>query len=259
MGCEKRVRCLVGLLLLGLVPAATADNTACAGAIFLTPDGSMHEGDFTGPSQERWFRFVGKGNRSYALVSENLSPTDVLAAVGMLSPIGPNCAGMVLPNTLSNDVEPVPISPGNVFGAVRRTLVLAAGTEVFFPVTGGFPGRFRVRVEETTIFSPAFSTNGSFNTFYSFQNTANLSVNGTLTLFDIGGSIVDTESATIPGGGTLSTNTAAMMTLRNQTGVAVFTHNGPPGVILCEAAVADFSTVPPYIQNVKCQTTRQQR
>jgi hypothetical protein len=206
--------------------AATADNTVCANAIFLTPDGSMHDGNFTTPTL-RWFRFVGKTNRSYAIVSENLSPTDVQAAVGMVPPIGPNCMGANLPNTLSNDVEPVPINPGSAVGAVRRTLVLAADTEVFFRINGDPSGRFRIRVEETTMFSPAFSTNGTFNTFYSLQNTANVSINGTLSLFDTGGSIVDTVSAVIPGGGTLSTNTAAMATLRNQTGVAVFTHDGP--------------------------------
>ena len=257
MRCVKSVLCFVSVLL--AAPTVRADNTACAGAIFVIPDGSVHEGDFVAPGENRWFRFVGKANRSYAIVSENLTATDVQLAVTMFSPIGPNCAGSPLANTLSNDAEPATTDPPNVVGSVRRTFVLGANTEVFFRLGGAPAGRFRVRLEETTIFSPAFSTNGSFDTFYSFQNTANASVNGTLTLFDAAGSTVDTASAVIAAGGTFSTNTLAMATLRNQTGVAVFTHNSPPGAIVCEAAIANFSAAPAYIQNVKCQTARQQR
>jgi hypothetical protein len=116
-----------------------------------------------------------------------------------------------------------------------------------------------MRVEETTLFNPAWSTNGAFDAFYSFQNTTTGAIDGTLTLLSTAGTVVDTATATIAAGGTFSTNTAAMSTPRNQTGVAIFTHNGPPGAILCEASVASFSASPPYIQAVKCQTSRQQR
>ena len=111
------------------------------------------------------------------IVSENLSPGDFQTMVALVGPISPNCAGSALPSTRSNDAEPAIVDPSNVGGSDRRTLLLSANTEVFLAVLSVADGcLFRVRVEESTMFSPAFSTNGDFNTFYSFQNTTNVSI-----------------------------------------------------------------------------------
>jgi len=256
MHSVKKIAGLAGLVLVLGAPAG-ADNTICTGAIYLVPDGSMHVGTFTAPNQDRWFRFVAKANRSYALVSENLSPTDVQAGVGMFAPIGPDCMGSMLFTTGSNMTEPVTIDPLNSYGSVRRTMMVAADTEVFFRIDGS--ADFRVRVEETTQFSPAWTTNGTFDTFYSLQNTTNAVISGTLTLSSIAGAVIDTEAVVIPAGGTFSANTSSMGTTRGQSGVATLVHNGPPGAVLCEVAIANFTISPPYIQAVKCQTARQQR
>jgi hypothetical protein len=262
MKCLSRIVCSIGLLL-GLAAGARADNTTCPGAVFLIPDGSLHEGTFTAPGQVRWFRFVAKARRSYALVSENLTPTDQQLAVGMFEPVGPDCGGTSFPTGFSNWTEPVTTNPTggtpNSIGSARRALVIAADTQLFFGLNANGTGNFRIRVEETTMFSPAWSTNGAFDTFYSFQNTTSTALNGSLTLLDAAGVVVDTAAAPIAAGGTFSTNTVAMATARSKTGVAIFTHDGPPGAILCEAAVASFGFSPPYIQPVKCQTARQQR
>jgi hypothetical protein len=60
---------------------AAADNTFCLGSIFMIPDGSLYLGSFTADNQERWFQFVAKGRRSYAIAVENLSPTDAFLSV----------------------------------------------------------------------------------------------------------------------------------------------------------------------------------
>jgi hypothetical protein len=64
---------------------------------------------------------------------------------------------------------------------------------------------------------------------------------------------------TIPAGATASTNTAALVTPRNATGTARLTHDGPPDALLAEAAIANFSTSPAYIQPVKFGAVRQSR
>jgi hypothetical protein len=63
----------------------------------------------------------------------------------------------------------------------------------------------------------------------------------------------------IAAGQTASTNTAALGIGPNQTGTARFTHDGPPGAVLAEAAIANFSTTPAYVQPVKFQAVRDAR
>jgi uncharacterized repeat protein (TIGR01451 family) len=110
---------------------------------------------------------------------------------------------------------------------------------------------------DTTMFSPAWSTNGSFNTFYSFQNTTGATLHGRLTLLNPAGTEVISTNVTIAPGQTVSVNTATLGTPRNQTGTAKFTHDGPPGAILAEAAIANFSISPAYVQPVKFQAVRE--
>jgi len=112
---------------------------------------------------------------------------------------------------------------------------------------------------ETTTYSPAWSTNGSFDTFYSFLNTTGTALNGTLTLLDTAGAVLSTFNLSIPVGRTASTNTAGLGTTRNRTGTARFTHDGPPGAIVVEAAIANFSISPAYVQPVKFQAVREAR
>jgi hypothetical protein len=107
------------------------------------------------------------------------------------------------------------------------------------------------------MFSPAWSDNGTFDTFYSFQNTTGATLHGTLTLLNPAGTVVTTSTLTIAPGQTASTNTLALGIARNQTGTARFTHDGPPGAIVAEAAIANFAISPAYVQPIKFQAMRE--
>jgi hypothetical protein len=145
----------------------------------------------------------------------------------------------------------------------RRVSFTATGTEPFFRVrldnaAGPFTS-FSFSIADTTLYSPAWSTNGSFNTYYSFQNTTGSDLNGTLTLLDTTGTVLSTTDVVVAAGQTTSTNTSALGTTRNRTGTARFTHDGPPGAVLTEAAIANFSINPAYVQPVKFQAVRDAR
>lgn len=60
-----------------------------------------------------------------------------------------------------------------------------------------------------------------------------------------------TSAGSIPPGQTVGTNTLALTTPRDFAGTARFTHDGPPGAFVVEAAVANFSLTPTYVQPVK--------
>ena len=152
--------------------------------------------------------------------------------------------------------------PAGAPGTARVSFT-AAGGESFFRarlVNGsGSSIPFSFSWSDTTMYSPAWSTNGSFDTFYSFQNTTRGTVRGTLTLLDTTGVVVSTFDLSIPVDQTASTNTRGLGVARNRTGAARFTHDGPPGALVIEAAIANFSISPPYVQPVKFEAVREAR
>jgi len=149
------------------------------------------------------------------------------------------------------------ITPKNCTGCgyVRRSVVSTVNAdflEMRVHNNSASASNVVVSVTETTMFSPAWSTFGSFDTFYSFLNTTNAVCNVTLTLTDTGGTVRSTFSGAVAVGTTLSTNTSALGTARSLAGTARLTHDCPPGTVVGEAAIANFSISPtPYFQFVK--------
>jgi hypothetical protein len=236
-------------LALSLASAGYADNDVCSGAIVLVPDGSASVGTLAAaaPGVTRWFRFVGKAHRSYAVMLENLtspSQQSEIAAADMTA----SCGGPSLnPRPDTDFIEPVSISclgSASFCGAARTALKTAGDTDVFFPViqiNEVHGAQFRVRVEETTQFNPFWSTSSGFETYYAIQNTTNDDCSVTLDL--------RTQANGTPAGGassatfTLAANTsttrhtgAGDLNLANsQVGQATVTHDCPPGAIQVDA------------------------
>lgn len=186
-----------------------------------------------------------------------------------------NTAGTVPPGTLtlfSGDdgcggsstlpwAETSGIDPTGTGGMVRAGFTTSENTQPFFRarLSNGSASAipFRFAWSDTTMFSPAWSTNGSFDTFYSFQNSTAVGIDAWLMLLDTTGTVLSTFLTEIPGGQTLSMSTASLGVARNHTGTARLAHYGPPGAIVAEAAIANFSISPAYVQPVKFQAVRE--
>jgi hypothetical protein len=154
------------------------------------------------------------------------------------------------------------VDPGGT-GGLARVSFGASGFSSFFRArlvnTTGATLNFSFSWSETTMYSPAWSTNGSFDTYYSFQNTTGSPRVGQLTLLRTTGAVVLTAPISIPAGRTVSVNTVSLGVPRNLTGTARFTHTGPPGAVTAEAAIANFSTNPAYVQPAKFQAQRESK
>src|SRR5437763_867800 len=118
---------VVGLFVFLGAAMAQADNTSCNGATFVVPDGGTHEGDLSGPGA-RWYRFVAKAGRSYAIMLENLTPGDEQAEIGAVG-IFDACGGnLVAANDHADGQEPVGTRGttlgeiGDAAGATRQAL-----------------------------------------------------------------------------------------------------------------------------------------
>jgi hypothetical protein len=206
------------------------------------------------------FYFHGRAGRSYSV--EVYGPIDGFNTADIFfGAAGEICPSTDAPSyTFSETNDPPLETVGDTFFG-RRGSFLAPATNFYqYTVTntGAGVAQFTFSVSDTTQFSPTWSTNGTFDTFYSFHNTSSATISGTLTLRDTAGTVVDTAALSIPAGGTGSTNTSAMASPRNTAGTAFFTHDGPAGSIQTEAAIANFSITPtPYIQIVKFAPMRE--
>ncbi len=170
-------------------------------------------------------------------------------------------AGVCPANDIAGTRDVTALSPGVTFSGVRKTFTAEASSTNFgarVSTSNASGVQYSFTWSDTTMYSPAWSTNGTFDTFYSFQNTTNGTCGVGLTLFNTSGTSVKTTSASIASGATFSTNTSALVVPRDLVGTARLTHDCPPGAILAEAAIANFTLSPtPYIQNVKFQQVRQ--
>jgi len=218
------------------------------------PDGRLTASTIAGGATA-WFASTLRIGNSYSVEFKNANGSNVPPGVLTVFRGDDGCSGTsTLTTTNTTGVE-----PGESTGAVRVSFTATGITPLFQLriVNGGATTiAYSFSVSDTTMFSPAWSTNGSFDTFYSFLNTTGTTLNGMLTLLDTTGATLSTFPLSIPPGQTASTNTSTLVVARNRTGTARFTHDGPPGAIVAEAAIANFTISPAYVQPVHFQATR---
>jgi hypothetical protein len=227
----------------------------CDSAVVMVPDGRIATSSVP-PGGNAWFGASVRIGNSYSVEFKNVDGSVPPGTLTLFS----GDDGCVT-STLATR-ETTGIDPSGDLGAARQSFT-ATGTLTFFRarlVNGsGSTVPISFSWSDTTLFSAAWSDVGAFNTFYSFQNTTGATINGTLILRDTTGTVVSTSTHAIPAGQTVSTNTATLGIPRNLTGTATFTHDGPPGAVSAEAAIANFSLNPAYVQPVKFQSAREAR
>jgi uncharacterized repeat protein (TIGR01451 family) len=231
--------------------ATDVDSVICNVEPVVIPDGRATPATIA-PGATAFFGTSLRIGNSYSVEVKNATGDAVPPGVLTVFRGDDGCGGAsTLTTTNTAGVE-----PGESAGAARVSFT-ATGASTFYQlklVNGGGTIPYTVTVSDTTLFSPAWSTNGAFDTFYSFQNTTGTGLNGTLTLLSTAGATISTFPVSIPAGQTASTNTASLSVTRNQAGTARFTHDGPPGAVVGEAAIANFSISPAYVQPVKIQS-----
>ena len=237
-----------------LTCTGTAPATSCLGDAISVPDGRVVE-SFIPDGATAWLGASLRIGGSYSV--------ELRSGTGAGTPLtttfysgDDGCGGT---STLAT-TNTAGIDPAGGPGAVRVSFT-AAGAQTHFRArldnATGADVEFTFSWSETTMFSPAWSDNGAFDTFYSFLNTTGATIDGTLELVDPAGGTLASASLSIPAGQTAATNTASLGVARNRTGTARFTHDGPPGALVAEAAIAYFAISPAYVQPVKFEAVRQ--
>jgi hypothetical protein len=234
--------------------ATDTDVVGCGPERVLVPDGRLTDG-VVSPGASAWVAASVRIGNSYSV---EFKSTTGGASPGTLTVFaGDDECGD--PSSLTTR-DTGAIDPAGSPGLARQSF-RATGTATYFRArlenASGSPISYTASWSDTTLFSPAWSDFGAFDTFYSFQNTTGATLNGRLVLRNAAGTEVISSNLTIPAGQTASVNTAGLGIARNQVGTATFTHDGPPAAIVAEAAIANFTVSPAYVQPVKFQAVRE--
>jgi len=245
------------LMVLGVVHLAAgtarAEGTACGSETILVPDGRMQAS--TIPNTTTFFFAISTrvGNAYSVEFMNPVGPApQTPGTVAVFSDAG--CSVPLTSTTTTGNDPKMSLNGVRVsFTATTTT------TRITLNNNTGSPVNYTFSASDTTLYSPAWTTNGTYATYYSFYNTTSSPITGTITLNTTTGGSAGTTNLTINPGQTASTNTVALSTPPNQTGTAKFTHDGPPAGILVEADVANFTLNPPYVQPVKFQAVREIR
>jgi len=243
-------------LIAGAATGARADNSTCANANLLVPDGSTQTGDIPAfpASGLRFFRFLAKENRSYAIMLENLTSPDQQAEIAVTS-VSQGCAGPAVDvNDTADFFEPISYDAfGGGVGAARVALKSPGNQTLYFAINGHIDtdnaSTFRVRVVETTLFGAYWTTTGGLETNYRIFNTTTNggSCSVTLDLRRDDNSAVAAKTFSLGSNRSLTRHTGPsdMAVAGNLSGHATLTHNCPPGAIQVEAFLAGGARMMP--------------
>ncbi len=236
--------------------ATDTDLLICGSQVAVVPDGRVSSLG-VGAGAKQWLLFGTTPGRSYSL--------EVRDRLGIARPISASlfrgddgCGG----TSSASFRDTTSIDPA-ASGSVARLALTASGIEPDYRLrltnTSASPIDYEFSVSETTLYSAAWTTNSSYSTYYSIQNTTNATITATITLTKIDGTSVGSTTLSVPSGATGATNTVSLGMPRNETGTARLTHDGPPGALVAEAAIANFGLTPAYVQPIKFTAVREVR
>ncbi len=256
MKANRSLITLIGTVALLTFPAAaSAEGTICSDPSPLVPDGRIIQGTFPA-NTDFWYGFTGTPGNSYSLEWGNTGIGSITGYSNALFSLATDeqCNGMITINgtvRITNSIEPQLDELG-----VRASFQVTAARPVFrlkihrdaLPVWN-----YYFRLVDTTLFSPGWATFAGLQTFWSFLNTTNATINGTITLLGPTGTQVAALGVGILPGRAVFPSTLTLGVAANLSGTARFTHDGPPGAVLAEAAITNGT----YFQRVRFEPVRE--
>ncbi len=245
----KIIGVLVCLVVLICAAGAVAQSVDCNSPTSVAPDGRTLSGSIPAVTTF-WFSVAARGTSSYAAEANYPTAADsAFPALNAFAPtdVQPGCSGT---STLSprNIMQFDPVIPnGN-----RVSITAASAMTILVSVTNStMQARdFTVRVAETTLFNPLWSTFGGFETFYRLQNTTRDTLNVTLRLINDAGTTVATHNQPLAANATAPTiftgpgPAPGLGVPDNQAGQAILTHDGPPGALQVDGFLGLFTATP---------------
>jgi len=228
------------LLVLAAIPVY-AGSISCSTATSLVPDGRLLDFDSVQANTGNWYQFTAIAGRSYSVeVRDDLDPDNSDLTVTYYT-----TGSCPLPNSYTSFTDTHTYEPVVPASTKRVSIVTssAGGGTYWIKVQNGSTTTSHyvsVGVTETTIYSPAWTTQGSpaYTTQWILLNTTSQSITYTITLTATfnGSQTYSYANATL---GPLTnkilntsdTSTFSPVVNLNQGGYSIVIHNGPPGAV----------------------------
>jgi hypothetical protein len=241
-GETMRKACLISVVCLLLASLALAQTkpgrtrpsgiriaTTCGADPVLPSDGTVNLEDFIGAATTAYYNLNVKGGHSYSVeVWDAVDPTaGVVPAIQLLAS---NCSTQVQ----STNVTSVdPDLSGGFAGRISWIQASAASIHIALNNPDQANGyTFVIRVTDTTLFNPRWSTYSGYSTSWGLTNTTPTDLNGTMTVYDSTGSVLATHATTLKAAQPNFLDTGGLGVPNNHAGYAGFAYIGPPGAIV---------------------------
>jgi len=207
--------------------------TTCPNDPVLSSDGTVTAEDSLQVGGTAYYALNAKAGHSYAI--EVWDPFDLTAGVAPTITVTSDCTTSIMGVADVTHVDP---DLGGGF-ASRVSWIQSSDQPLAIALanpdqTNGYT--YYIRVTDTTLFNPRWSTIAGFNTSWGLVNTTNSDIVGVLTVFDQNGGVLKTYQGTFKAG--LFTGLQAIQDLKvpaEHAGDATFAFIGPPGGILADA------------------------
>lgn len=207
--------------------------TTCPNDPVLAADGRESPQDLIFPSSEEFYTINAKGGHAYSVeVWDTVDPT------AMVSPTIQVLQGdCVTPLPVSDTTAMEPDLHGGF--SKRVSWVQSADATLEIGIMNPDPNNpytFQIRVADTTLHSPRWSTVVGFSTHYGFLNNTSVDISGTLTLTSITPPQTYSATITIPAHNEVfvAIPSSTFNVPANEYGFADFQFAGSPGAITAD-------------------------
>jgi hypothetical protein len=201
-------------------------GTQCGQDPILPTDGSI-QSDYVATGTANWYLVNLKAHRSYSVeVYDNLDP--VIAGTPSLTLTATDCQ-TTLPTTDVAQIDPDLTGDGD-----RISWIQAADAQAYVQVNSSDPNgnAYNIRIVDTTLVNPRWSTYSGFSTQWAFVNNTSVPITGTLTVYDHTNTVLNTFQESIPATGEVFQIFASPI---NHYGFATFAFVGPAGSVNADA------------------------
>jgi hypothetical protein len=209
-----------------------AAPTTCPNDPVLVSDGTEAIDDIVFASTSAFYALNVKAGHSYSI--EVYDHTDVTTTFSPIIKVTSDCS-----TSIDGVVDVANVDPDISGGFSDRVSWIQGSSDqrVYIDVMNPDPNadyNYNIRVTDTTLFSPRWSTYSGFDTQWGFTNTTTSSITGTLTIYDATGPVLATITKTFaPGLFTLVTAIGSGVPVKHSGG-AVFAYVGPAGALVTD-------------------------
>lgn len=246
----------IAALLVTLLAAvgALGESQDCLNPDLIVTDGrivnSHFDASFNGFNPTNWYAFYGQAGHSYSVefvpTVDNENSNLAIHFVNFTI-WGPNDIGGLQQNgcrgastlSLTSTQKYSPVVSKGIYGTGQRASLVepVSGLNILSISNSQGAGAYSYRVTDTTLFNPRWSTWSGYDTSWGFTNTSDMTITGTLSVYETSGRLLKSAAVTIPAGGQVfrTSNPSDLNLPRNDAGYAVFSHNGPPQAIVGDA------------------------